>query len=174
MANIIVELGRKFAACKVKYEAAKKLADEANEEWGAAEAELMEAMIEGQTKSITIDGIGRLTLRRQNYPSVNAANKPLFFEYLKASGHGDLLKLDVHAATLQKFLKEHKDELSAQVQSAGLSEHQAECLQNVEQFSGIKAGQKFDEMEAGDVVEAILKVNGAAMFSKSDISLTKV
>lgn len=173
MANIIVELGRKYFEARTAKEEAAKAASAAEAAEGEAKNELIEAMIEAGTNSISIDGIGRLSLTRSVYPNVNAAAKPQFFEYLKASGNGGLLKLDVHTKTLESFLKKHKEELVTQVQDEGLTQYQAECLQKVEQFQGIKAGQVFDEMAAAEVAEAILISQGATIFSKKNISLTK-
>lgn len=173
--NLIVTLGRTYAEKRRAHEAAKteikKLA-EAEEE---AENELIEALIEAGTKSISIEGVGRLTLSRSTYPSVNAAGKPTFFEYLKEAGHGGLLKLDVNPQTLQSFLKKHVVEIQQQLSSEGLSDYQAEILNQgaKEQYHGVKAGTVIDEMDAEEMARDILIAKGAAMFTKRGISLVK-
>lgn len=169
----IVELGRKFKECKLKADQLKADLDAANAEWSEVENDLIEAMKDEGVGSIKIDGVGLLMMRRKSYLSVNAANKPTFFEYLQASGNGDLLKLDVHNATLTAFLKKHQEELSVQFQAGGLSAEQAALLASVEGCEdAVKAvGKPLDEMAADEIAMKLLKSRGAAVFEKTDIAL---
>lgn len=173
MNNEIVELARKFKECKVKAEDLKAQLETANSEWSAVESDLIEAMKDAGVGSVKIDGVGLIMMRRKAYLSVNAANKPSFFEYLQASGNGDLLKLDVHNATLTAFLKKHQEELSGQFQAEGLSPEQAALLAGVEGCEdAVKAvGQPLDEMAADEIAMKLLKSRGAAVFEKTDIAL---
>lgn len=175
MSNIIVDLGRKYATARAANETQKLEQKKTQEAEDTAEKELIEAMIEAETGSIAIDGVGRITLRRQVYPSVNAANKPQFFEYLKASGNEGLLKLDVHAKTLESFLKKHKEELVKQMQDTGITLEQAKMVATFPEYSDAakSVGQPVDEMAATELADAVLKSQGAAIFSKQSISLTK-
>ncbi len=179
--NFIVDLGRKFAACKAEHDEAAKVLKDIAAKWTEVENELLQAMSEAGMKSITIEGVGRLTLRRSHYPSVNSSNKPGFFEYMKKSGHGALIKEDVNTQTLNAFLKRHVEELKLQLEEDGLTTLQADILnekagmdpENYGKYMGVTTGLKIDAMDAEEIALAILKSQGAAMFEKKDIALSK-
>lgn len=175
MTKELIELGKKFAACKEAFEAAKKLSDDANDAWGECETQLMEAMKEAGVGSISIDGVGRLTLSRTSYPSVNGANKPIFFDYLRNTGNEGLLKLDVATNTLTAFLKKHVQELQADLAINGLTDYQARCLATLPGYEdALKAVHKpVDEMDAEQIANDILKSMGATPFTKQKVSLSK-
>jgi hypothetical protein len=150
MTQEIIELGKKFAECKKESEELTKKLKAANEAWDAVEKELLEVMLDAQVNSIDIEGVGRLTMSRSSYPSVNAAAKPQFFDYLKDSGNGGLLKLDVNPQTLNAFLKKHIEELRTQLISNGLNEMQAISLSQLSGYENAmqKVGLPVDEMDA--------------------------
>jgi hypothetical protein len=174
MNNIIIELGNKYFKIETKYEELAAELKKLSEEFDAAEKELIDAMIAASVKSINIEGAGKFTLSNTTYPSVTAANKPTFFEYMKAFGHGGLIKEDVNTQTLNSFLKRHRDELTAQFMMHGLEESQASFLKehpseviadSVDSF----VGTPMDEMDANELADKVLQSQGAAMFKKQKI-----
>lgn len=175
MTQEIIELGKKFAASKVSYEEAKKVLDKINDEWTQIEKDLLEAMTAAGLKSIDIDGVGKLTMKRTSYPSVNSANKPTFFNYLTGAGHGDLLKLDVPTNTLTAFLKKHVEELQADLQKRGLNDFEAERLSMLPGYENVRCstGIPLDKMDAEVFANDILKSWGASPFTKTEITFKK-
>jgi hypothetical protein len=174
-ASGIKELARQFGDLKRAHEAIAALLSALGERWDENEKALIEHMIEEGISSVKIEGYGNFILSRSTYPNVNAANKPAFFEYLKASGNEGLLRLDVPTNTLTAFLKKHVEELKAQLTATGLTAHQAQCLSTLPEFSDAAkgVGHPLDEMIAEDIAQAILKSQGAVMFTKTGISLRK-
>jgi hypothetical protein len=150
MNNQIVELGRKFADLKAKSEEAADALKEINAEWDEAEKALLEAMVEEGVKSVAIDGLGLFSMRVKNYLSVNAANKPGFYVYLKESGNGSLLKEEVNPKTLTAFLNGHVEELIKKLQKEGK-----------------------DPVEARKEALEFLNKKGASYFTDRGIALTK-
>jgi len=146
----LIELGKTFKSYKDAHEKAKAQLDEINAQWEECEKELLAAMLEDCVNSIDIDGVGKISLVRKSFLSVNAANKPAFYSYLKASGNGSLLKEDVNPRTLGAFLKEHVAELAAQYKAQGM-----------------------DEVDAKVKAEEFLKEKGASHFSENSLSLRK-
>ena len=173
--NPLVKLGRTYAAARKMRETTALELKKLQELEDAAEADLMEALITAQTKSITIEGVGRLTVTRSTYPSVNASSKPLFFTYLKEFGHGGLIKEDVNSQTLNAFLKRHVVELKQQFTTEGVTAQQAELLAcaDPDKYGPQLAGVVVDEMDADEMAIDLLKAKGAAMFTKQGITLNK-
>jgi hypothetical protein len=147
----LTQLAKEFAELKSKYDEQKELLEKIGLQWTDCENRLLDAMVEEGVSSLKIDGIGTLSMRTSNYLSVNAANKPGFYEYLQEAGHGGLLKLDVNPKTLTAFLKSHLDELIDKATQEGK-----------------------DMLEARNHALEFLKNKGAAYFSKKEISLRKV
>lgn len=174
-------LAKQFGDLKRLHEALKACLDEVAEHWDECEKQLIEHMIDEGVSSIKIEGYGNFILSRSTYPNVNAANKPQFFEYLKASGNEGLLKLDVPTNTLTAFLKKHVDELKKQFTEEGVQPYQAQLLAGYRDAEGNapysdaakSIGSPVDEMVADELATALLKTQGAAMFTKSGISLRK-
>lgn len=144
------EMARKFADHKLRDDEIKKMKEENDAEWDVIEKEMMELMVQDGVPSIRIEGLGLFSLVTKNYLSVNAANKPQFFEYLQESGNGSLLKLDVHARTLEAFLKTHSEELISKFQAEGL-----------------------DLFEAKEKAHGVLIARGAAHFKDQRIQMKK-
>ncbi len=149
--NTIV-LARKFKEQKVAYEAQKETLEKLGKEWEETENALIAAMIEEGVNSVRLDGLGLFSLRTTNFLSVNAANKPGFFDYLKEVGHDSILKLDVNPRTLTAFLNEHLKELQSKL-----------CNEK-----GI------DDISARNEALEILNKRGASYFTKRDIALKGV
>lgn len=147
----LIELGKRFKEIKDAHDRIKAALDDASAEWDRVEAELKSAMLEDCVNSVDIEGVGKLSLVRKSYLSVNAANKPEFYKYLQESGNGDLLKLDVNPRTLTAFLKTHKDDLT-------------------KQFMVI---DNLDKIDAEEKAEMLLKEKGASHFAEVSISLRK-
>ena len=181
MTNEIIDLARRYGEVRAKHGEVEKQLKELAKQWDQLESDLADAMIDAGVSSVAVEGFGRFQLSRSSYPSVNAAQKPQFYEYLKASGNGDLLRLDVPAPTLNAFLKRHKTELEAQFVAEGLTAAQAARISGLRDTDGnlpyadaAKAvGRPMDEMLAEEMAIALLKANGAAMFSKKGVSLYK-
>lgn len=125
MNNELVELGKKFFELKTKHEEQSAALKELGAEWEAVETELLETMAEEGVSSINIDGLGLFSMSTRNMLSVNAANKEKFWEYLKESGNGHLLKLDVNPRTLTAFLGEHLAALIEKRKAEGKMEFEA-------------------------------------------------
>lgn len=176
MDNELLAKAREFAEHKEKVERLKKETSEANDAWEKCESELIELMVENQCPSIAIEGVGRFSLRKRAWLSVNAANKPKFFEYLQASGNGDLLKLDVHTKTLEGFLKKHAEELKQNFMQEGLHDAHVKLLRELPEFAtaGFAPGAPIaDEIVAENLAYSVLKATGAAVFERKDVALTK-
>ncbi len=173
--NKIVELGIKYSKARETDDEAKAKQKDTAAAKDEAKEELIAALIEAQTKSITIEGIGRLTLTTEKYPSVNAANRPLFLTYLEESGHEGLIKRDVNPATLNSFLKKHIVELELQLEEDGVTELQQRLLAQVDpdKYAGIAVGFKPDAMDAEEMAIDVIKARGAAIFTERNITLKK-
>lgn len=173
----ITELAQKFADCKKRHAEAEEVVKAINEEWLQVEADLIKAMSEEGVKSFDLEGVGRVTVRITKMPNVNAASKPDFFEYLRATGNGGLIKEDVHSKTLQSFLRKHAEEMQKQIVDEGLNEYQAKvlCDLGADEYNGVKvvAGAKFDAMDSAALATEILKAKGASVYDKKDIQLGK-
>lgn len=116
----IQTLASQFLELKKKSDFLSEELKKTNAEWEEVEKELLNAMVEEGTSSIRLEGMGLFSMRTRSFLSVNAANKPNFYEYLKESGNGDLLKLDVNPRTLTAFLKGHQETLESQYLNEGL------------------------------------------------------
>lgn len=147
----ITELARKFKELKHEYGDLEERLKKVNDIWTQTEAALLEAMAEEGVRSVSIEGVGTVTLRTKNYLSVNAANKERFYSYLQEAGHGGLLKLDVNSRTLTAFLKQHHEELT----------------QNLVQGEGLEF------IEAREKALEFLNSKGANFFTKRDIGLSE-
>lgn len=190
-ASGVRELAEQFGELKKSHELASGIVKDLGEMWDACEKELIQEMISEGISSIKIEGYGNFILSQSAYPSVNAATKPQFYQYLKASGNGDLLKLDVPPQTLSAFLKRHLEELRKQFQDKGVTLEQADMLAQYQERApaaepgGLEivgrpyadarksVGVPLDEMTADEIAKALLKSQGASMFTKQGISLRK-
>jgi hypothetical protein len=63
------------------------------------------AMDEAGLTSVTVTGVGRVSLVSDAYVSVPVVNIPEFHDWLRDSGSGALIKETVHASTLKAFVK---------------------------------------------------------------------
>lgn len=63
-------------------------------------------MQEKDIKSITIDGIGKVTLTSDMYANIPAANKEAAHQWLGDNGHQDMVRPTVNAASLKALAKE--------------------------------------------------------------------
>lgn len=107
----ITELARRFRELKLKSEEQAEVLKQINGEWSVIETELLEAMSEEGVSSVKMEGLGNFIMSVRNMLSVNAANQPSFYQYLKESGNGALLKESVNPATLTAFLKGHLEDV---------------------------------------------------------------
>jgi len=149
MNSKLIELGKKFKKFKDDYKVAEDALKLLGGEWEECERELLDAMVEEGVNSIDIEGVGKLSMRTENYLSVNSANTNFFYSYLKESGNGALLKEYVNPRTLTSFLKEHLELKIAEIQST----------------------KEIDEFDARNEALEFLKSKGAAYFSKKSVSL---
>jgi hypothetical protein len=143
------ELCADFARLKQSYETIEEQLKAVNAEWTSVEEQLIEAMAEEGMNSIDLETLGKFSLKTTNYLSVNTANKEHFFEYLKESGNGGLLKLDVNPKTLTAFLGRHLEEIK-------------DTLISTEELDSISAQEK---------ALTFLKEKGANYFTKRAIAL---
>lgn len=67
---------------------------------------LPEAMDEDGISNISIDGVGRVTLRGEVYTSISAVNREAAYEWLRDTGRGSLISETVNASTLKAAVKE--------------------------------------------------------------------
>lgn len=151
MAKTITELAKRYDELQTKHEEQSDILKAISTEWEALETELLEAMAEEGVNSVRLDGIGLISMSVSNYLSVNAANKPGFYEYLKAAGHGGLLKEEVNPKTLTAFLKGHLEEL----------------------IKGFQENYDMDTVAARDAALIFINDKGASYFTKRGISLRK-
>lgn len=146
----LLDKAKEFRALKDEYEEKNKALKELGDKWDEVEKELIQLMLDDCINSIDVDGVGKVSLATTSYLSVNAANKPQFFDYLQESGNGGLLKLDVHPKTLTSFLGEHRDNLVKDFMAKG-----------------------FDEVDAKAKALEFLNEKGANYFVKRGIQLRK-
>lgn len=67
---------------------------------------LPEAMDEDGVSNISIDGVGRVTLRGEVFASIRADNREAAYEWLRDTGRGSLISETVNASTLKAAVKE--------------------------------------------------------------------
>lgn len=67
---------------------------------------LPEAMDEDGVSNISIDGVGRITLRGEVFASIRADNREAAYEWLRDTGRGSLISETVNASTLKAAVKE--------------------------------------------------------------------
>ena len=151
MNNHIVELARQFKEVRDEHAAQETFLKALTKKWDELEAALLEAMIDEGVNSVDVDGVGKLSMRTENYLSVNAANTDQFYSYLKLSGNGALLKEYVNPRTLSAWLKAHLAEVSQQ----------------------FKLNGPVDDIEARDMALEFLNKQGASYFTKRGISVRK-
>lgn len=145
----IQSLARQFKELKDRYESHEDQLKALGREWEEIETKLLEAMVEEGVNSIDVQDVGKISMRTENYLSVNAENAPHFYEYMRLSGHGAMIKEYVNPRTLTSWLKTHL----AEIQEGYLSK------------------QDMDEFEARDAALAFLKEKGANYFTKRGLSL---
>jgi hypothetical protein len=75
-----------------------------------AEQELPKLMEDAELEKASFQGIGTLYLETKTRVSVLAADKPDFIKWLKANGHGAIVKEDVNPKTLESWGKEVLDQ----------------------------------------------------------------
>lgn len=173
----IVELAKKFQDCKERHAEAEKKVKAINEEWLEVEKDLLTAMADEGVKSFDLEGVGKITMRISKIASVNAANKPDFFVYLRDTGNGGLIKEDVNSKTLTSFLRGHIEELQEAIVKDGMPAEHAKMLLDLDinHYNGveIKPGAKFDAMDASVIVTQLMQGLGASVYEKRDIQLGK-
>ncbi len=145
----IIELGRKFKELKERSEKEKEILKATDAEWDECEQQLLAALVDEGVNSIDVDGIGKLSMRTENYLSVTAAHTEGFYTYLKLSGNGALLKESVNPRTLQAWLKGHL----------------ADMQEKYETQDGL------DKVEARNAALKFLNEKGASYFTKRGIAL---
>lgn len=148
--NDIINLAKKYVAAKESVSMVNEALDLAKKHKKEMEEELLTAMIDSGIPSIRIDDIGLLSLKTENYLSVNKASEFEFYEYLKQTGNGGLLKEYCDARTLKVFLNPHLEELKSEYINSGL-----------------------DELQARDQALDFLKSKGVSYFTDKSISLRK-
>lgn len=142
----IKTLAIKYKLLQDEYKTKEQELKELGNRWAECEIELINLMTEEGVGSLDLDDIGKFSIRTTNYLSVNAQNKEKFYEYLKESGNGSLLKLDVNPRTLTAFLKEH--------------------LETVAKSYG-------EDFEAKNKALAFLNEKGASYFQKREVQFRK-
>lgn len=151
MNDKLTALARAYSEVRMQLDEANDAMKNLENTVAEREQDLLNAMVEEGIRSMTIEGVGLLSLKTTNYLSVNAANKENFYKYLQESGNGSLLKLDVNPRTLSAFLKDHLEELI-----------RADC-----------AASNKDEVDARNECLEFLNKKGASYFTKHGISLRK-
>jgi hypothetical protein len=149
MNKAILELSFKFKDLKQQSEAQAKVLKDINAEWDECEQALLGALVEEGVNSVKIEGVGNIVMRTENYLSVTNEHKPGFYDYLKASGNGELLKESVADGTLKAFLKQHLVDVQTQL---------------MEQ-------QGLDEITARNEAVKFLNSKGASSHTKRGVSL---
>ena len=146
----IIAFAKEFKRLKDEHDELSGKLKEIDTLWSAAEAALLDAMLEEGVNSIDLGGVGKLSMRTVNYLSVNAANTEQFYQYLRLSGNGALLKESVNPRTLTAWLKSHLEELIAGANNNGM-----------------------DAVDARTASLEFLKTKGASYFTKRGIALRK-
>jgi len=144
----IQQLAAQYKAIKTRHDSLTEEIKKLNAEWSEVETQLLDAMMEDGVNSVKLVGLGHFIMTTKNFLSVNAANKPQFYAYLKKSGNGALLKEEVNPRTLTAFLKGHLEEITKIYANGGL-----------------------DVVEARKQALEYLNVKGASYFSERGVTL---
>lgn len=83
---------------------ARRALDEMSEKW--SREHVPDAMRANKLKTITILGIGRVTISARWSASIAEGKKPEAFEWLRAGDHGGIIQETVNSSTLSAFAKE--------------------------------------------------------------------
>lgn len=101
----MLEKAKEILKLKAESESLADSLKAVNTKWLQVEESLLEDMAEEGVGSFKLDSGEMFTMASENYFSLRADAKPDFFEWMKANGHGALIKEDVNAQTLKAFLK---------------------------------------------------------------------
>jgi len=66
---------------------------------------LPDAMDSEGLNNMSVVGVGRVSLRSDLYATIPAANKPAAFDWLRGTGHGGVVREEVHTGTLKALMK---------------------------------------------------------------------
>ena len=75
-----------------------------------AEQQIPEYMEENEIEKLSVAGVGTVYLTQKVYANVKAENREAFMDWLRETGHEDLIKEQVHPSTLNAFAKEQISE----------------------------------------------------------------
>lgn len=146
MNNLLVEKAKEYFALKTEHDDLSAKLKTVAEKWDAVEVELMQLLIEEGVNSIKLDGLGAFTLATRNFFNVTKENEESFYQYLKDTGNGGLLREYVNPRTLSTFLNSH--------------------FERIKETYG-------EDFEAKDKALDFLKQKGASVFEKKTISFRK-
>lgn len=114
MGNALTELGTRFAMLKELKEHHEKMAKLISAELSKLGIDLFREFADTRQVSFRLlgtgvfaDGRDRIVKPETEY-SGTIVTPPEFFGYLRGEGHGSLVKENVHAATLKKWIKGQK------------------------------------------------------------------
>lgn len=75
-----------------------------------AEQQIPEYMEENEIEKLSVAGVGTIYLTQKVYANVKAEDREAFMDWLRSTGHEDLIKEQVHPSTLNAFAKEQISE----------------------------------------------------------------
>lgn len=106
-----LDLVKRFQAAKLRRDEAEQEFEDADDEYGMIESELIELLeAKDANQTAKYDGIGHVTLLKPKlYASVKVENAPLLLTFLREIGRAELIKEGVNSATLSSFIAERID-----------------------------------------------------------------
>ena len=75
-----------------------------------AEQQIPEYMEENEIEKLSVAGVGTIYLTQKVYANVKAEDREAFMDWLRSTGHEDLINEQVHPSTLNAFAKEQISE----------------------------------------------------------------
>lgn len=70
------------------------------------EKDIPEAMDDRDIDKFSVQGVGTIYTQAEVYANVKKDDRPAFYEWLRESGHGEVVVDYVHPSTLKAFVKE--------------------------------------------------------------------
>jgi hypothetical protein len=111
--SLEVQLAKELYEYELKRKEHEDIAEDFRAKYLLTQKKLIDVLVEeGKTSTGHIEGVGEISLKKANYPSVNKSNMPVFMQWLRDTGSGALIKEVVDSNTLKKFLTQKIDDLA--------------------------------------------------------------
>lgn len=180
-----VEVATQIYEIELKRKDLEEQVDDLRARYSLLQKQLIDILIdEGKSSTGHIEGVGELSIKKANYPSVVKANMPDFMSWLRKTNQDSLIKEVVEPNTLKKFLADKIDQLAYDVDA--LRDNDMECAVRCRKFKdmcvsdyGIQPTDEVMEyftdkdLESDRIASLIFELVGAKNFQDYKISHTK-